>query len=86
MPERYIVASNVMIVEKVVKVGAIWTGTALVTVRGKAAVFESAEEAESARFFVCCKYPLLMERIEVIKLEGDSEWRYHLIGGVDLEK
>ena len=85
MSYRYIVAANVKVVGTVTEMGAIWNGTALFTVKAKAMVFESHDEAESARFFVCCKYPLLMERIEVVKLEGAQEYRYHLIGGVEIE-
>lgn len=85
MPDRYIVAAKVKVDGTVTKIGAVWTGAALVTVRGKAAVFESEEDAESARFFVCCKYPLLTERIEVVKLERNTDYRYHLIGGIEIE-
>ena len=85
MPDRYIIATNVKVEGTVTKMGAIWNGAALFTVRAKAMVFETHDEAESARFFVCCKYPLLMERVEVVKLESDPEYRYHLIGGVEIE-
>lgn len=85
MSERFIVAINVKLENKVYMLGAVWNGTSLVTVRAKAKVLGSAEEAESERFYVSCKYPLMMDRLEVLKLEEDAEFRYHLRGGEDIK-
>jgi hypothetical protein len=84
MPDKWIIAANVRTNGKVVEMGAIWDGSVLKTVRAKAAVFVTAEEAASQQFYVSCKYPLLTERIEVVKVEDDPEHRYHLIGGIDI--
>ena len=85
MPDRYIIAVNVKVEETVTKLGGVWTGAALMMVRAKAKVFETLDDAESAQFFVCCQYPLLTERVEIVKLESDQGRRYHLIGGVEIE-
>lgn len=84
-PDRFIVAVNVKIEGKVVMLGAVWNGSTLVTVRAKAAIFTTAEDAESQRFYISCKYPLMMGRIEVLRLEDDQEFRYHLRGGEDIK-
>ena len=82
---RYIVAVNVKLENKVYMLGAVWNGTSLVTVRAKAKVLGTPEEAESERFYVSCKYPLMMDRLEVLKLDDDGEVRYHLRGGEDIK-
>lgn len=85
MSDRYIVAVNVKLENKVAMLGAVWNGTSLVTVRARAKVLNSAEEAESERFYVSCKYPLMLGRVEVLKLDDDPEVRYHLRGGEDIK-
>lgn len=84
MPEKFVIAANVRVNGRVTEMGAVWNGQSLETVRSKAMVFPSKEEAESQQFYVSCKYPLLTDRIEVVKLEDDPERRYHLIGGIDI--
>jgi hypothetical protein len=83
--DRWLIAVNVKLEGKVAMLGAIWNGTTLQTVRAKAKLFTSLEEADAERFFVSCKYPLLMERLEVMRVSDDPEFRYHLRGGEDVD-
>lgn len=86
MPGKFIIAATVSRDGKITKMGAVWDGNALKTVRARAAVFVTAEEAQSQQFYVACRYPLLTEMIEVVEIEDDPEHRYSLIGGIDVRE
>lgn len=83
MPGKFILAANVKLEGKVTMLGAVWDGSVLRTVRAKAAVFATAEEAKSQQFYVSCKYPFLST--EIVEIEDDPERRYHLRGGINIE-